>query len=124
MKTLSYVSLRRLLPSCAAIVHHGGIGTTSQALAAGIPQTIGPLAFDQFDNAARVERLRCGRWLRNPSRLVETLAETLDENGPVDRGALLDVATRLKGTSGAAIAAEQIDRIAKTHSTTRTKSCD
>lgn len=121
VRSHSYVSLHRLLPSCAAIVHHGGIGTTSQAFAAGIPQVIGPLAFDQFDNATRVERLRCGRWLRNPSRLTEALAAVLDDNGSVDRGSvdrgnLADVARRLSGTSGAVIAAQQIDQIAKTHS--------
>jgi UDP:flavonoid glycosyltransferase YjiC (YdhE family) len=38
-------------------VSHGGIGTLSQALAAGIPQLVMPLAFDQFDNAVRLKRL-------------------------------------------------------------------
>lgn len=46
-----------LLPRCAAIVHHGGIGTTSQAMKAGIPQVIRPYGFDQFDNAIRASRL-------------------------------------------------------------------
>ena len=50
-----------LLPQVAALVHHGGIGTTAAALAAGIPQLIAPFAFDQFDNAARVVRLGVGR---------------------------------------------------------------
>ncbi len=50
-----------LLPQVAALVHHGGIGTTAAALAAGIPQLITPFAFDQFDNAARVVRLGVGR---------------------------------------------------------------
>lgn len=126
MQATSYLSLRRLLPHCSAIVHHGGIGTTSQALAAGIPQIIRPLAFDQFDNASRVERLRCGRWLRRPSRLAETLREVLDEtSGSVDRGALKETAQRLQGTSGAVIAAQHIDRIATHHfNRERTNSCD
>jgi rhamnosyltransferase subunit B len=50
-----------LLPRCAAIVHHGGIGTVASALAAGIPQLIAPFAYDQHDNAARIERLGAGR---------------------------------------------------------------
>jgi len=45
-------------------VHHGGIGTASQAFAAGIPQLITPFAHDQFDNAAHVERLGCGVQMR------------------------------------------------------------
>ena len=37
----------------AGLVHHGGIGTSAQALAAGIPQLLMPQAHDQPDNAAR-----------------------------------------------------------------------
>lgn len=55
-----YVPLRLLLPHVAALVHHGGIGTTAEALRAGVPQLVVPLAFDQFDNAARVSRLGAG----------------------------------------------------------------
>jgi rhamnosyltransferase subunit B len=56
----SYVPLSNLLPRAKALVHHGGIGTASQAFAAGIPQLITPFAHDQFDNAACIERLGCG----------------------------------------------------------------
>lgn len=57
---VDYAPFSQLLPRCAALVHHGGIGTTAQALAAGIPQLVMPLAHDQFDNAARVRRLGVG----------------------------------------------------------------
>lgn len=62
----SYVPLSALLPRSKMLVHHGGIGTVSQALAAGIPQLAVPFAHDQFDNAARVERLGCGLRLDAP----------------------------------------------------------
>ncbi len=55
-----YVPLHALLPHSAALVHHGGIGTTAEALRAGVPQLVVPLAFDQFDNGARVVRLGAG----------------------------------------------------------------
>ena len=58
---IRHAPFARLLPRCAAIVHHGGIGTVASALAAGIPQLIAPFAYDQFDNAARIERLGAGR---------------------------------------------------------------
>lgn len=61
----SYVPLSKLLPRARALVHHGGIGTASQAFAAGIPQLITPFAHDQFDNAARVESLGCGLQMRS-----------------------------------------------------------
>lgn len=54
---VEYAPFSALLPRAAAFVHHGGIGTTSQALRAGVPQLIRPVAFDQFDNAQRAVRL-------------------------------------------------------------------
>jgi UDP:flavonoid glycosyltransferase YjiC (YdhE family) len=42
-----YVPHSLLLPRAAALVHHGGIGTSLQALAAGIPQLIVPVFLDQ-----------------------------------------------------------------------------
>lgn len=56
-----YIPFSRVLPHAAALVHHGGIGTTAQALAAGIPQLVVPMAHDQFDNAARLVRLGVAR---------------------------------------------------------------
>jgi rhamnosyltransferase subunit B len=46
-----------LAPRVAAFVHHGGIGTCAQALAAGAPQLVVPFSFDQPDNARLLERL-------------------------------------------------------------------
>lgn len=58
-----YVPFSELLPHVAAFVHHGGIGTSSQGLAAGVPQLVVPNAFDQFDNGARLQQLGVGRLL-------------------------------------------------------------
>ncbi|MFG6414386.1 glycosyltransferase [Roseateles sp. DC23W] len=55
-----YAPFSQLLPRLAAFVHHGGIGTTSQALRAGVPQLVRPMAYDQFDNAHQVQRLGVG----------------------------------------------------------------
>ncbi|MDB5327349.1 MAG: hypothetical protein JWM57_2918 [Phycisphaerales bacterium] len=52
VRHVSFAPFGTLLPKCAAIVHHGGIGTTAQALRAGIPQLIMPMSHDQFDNVA------------------------------------------------------------------------
>jgi rhamnosyltransferase subunit B len=60
VKWLPYAPFRHLLPRAAAVVHHGGIGTTAEALRAGIPQIVVPMAHDQFDNGARVEALGTG----------------------------------------------------------------
>jgi rhamnosyltransferase subunit B len=63
-----YVPLASLLPRAAALVHHGGIGTTAEAFRAGIPQVITPFGWDQFDNVARVRSLGVGE-VRN-SRML------------------------------------------------------
>ncbi|MGC1784280.1 MAG: nucleotide disphospho-sugar-binding domain-containing protein [Acidobacteriaceae bacterium] len=80
----TYIPLSKLLPQAKALVHHGGIGTASQALAAGIPQLITPFAHDQFDNAARVESLNCGLQMSLHARgasMLEPLKRLLeDEN--------------------------------------------
>lgn len=108
VRALPYVSLGQLLPHCSAIVHHGGIGTTSQAMAAGIPQVIRPFAFDQFDNATRVEKLGVGRWLKNDRQLADTLASLLEENSS---STLPEIQRRLKSADGPAIAAAEIEKL-------------
>jgi rhamnosyltransferase subunit B len=80
--TRSYVPLSTLLPRTRALVHHGGIGTASQALAAGIPQLITPFAHDQFDNAARIARLGCGFQMdsrRSGEAMLESLKRLLED---------------------------------------------
>lgn len=53
----AHVPFSSLLPRVAAVVHHGGIGTTAEAFRAGTPQLIVPFAYDQFDNGLRAKRL-------------------------------------------------------------------
>lgn len=99
-----YVPFSALLPRCAAIVHHGGIGTTSQALAAGIPQLIRPFSHDQPDNASRVRRLGVGEWIRpsefTESHLTRALVSLLADGQLRERGA--QVAARLRAENSAA----------------------
>lgn len=84
-----YVPLRLLLPHAAALVHHGGIGTTAEALRAGTPQLVVPLAHDQFDNGARVAALGVGASLPaarlDEGRLVRTLGALLAAPGLDER---------------------------------------
>jgi rhamnosyltransferase subunit B len=57
----AYLPHSQIFRRSAAIVHHGGIGTTGQALMAGRPQIVVPHVGDQWDNAYRIERLGVGR---------------------------------------------------------------
>lgn len=55
-----YAPFSLLLGRALAVVHHGGVGTCAQALRAGVPQVVVPSAYDQFDNAMRLEHLGVG----------------------------------------------------------------
>jgi rhamnosyltransferase subunit B len=58
-----YAPYGGLFPRARAIIHHGGIGTTAQALRAGHPMLVVPHAYDQPDNASRVVNLGVARTL-------------------------------------------------------------
>ncbi len=74
----AYIPFSRLLPHSAVLVHHGGIGTTAQALRAGVPQLIHPLAYDQYDNAARLHNLGVGTSVKPVEYLARMVAGKLD----------------------------------------------
>lgn len=77
IKQCEFAPFQQLFPHCAAVVHHGGVGTTAKALAAGIPQLIVPLAFDQPDNASRLKQLGVSDSVKpkrvNSARLAKVL---------------------------------------------------
>jgi rhamnosyltransferase subunit B len=55
--TLPYAPYGLLMPRVRAVVHQCGVGTLSHALRAGVPSVACPFAFDQPDNARRLEGL-------------------------------------------------------------------
>ena len=74
---LKYAPFSLLLPRAAALIYHGGIGTCSQALAAGIPHLVMAMAHDQPDNANRLRRLGTGLSLKPKHFTGERVAEML-----------------------------------------------
>lgn len=95
-----YAPFSAVLPRAAALVHHGGIGTAAQALAAGRPQLVMPMTFDQPDNAARLQRLGVGCWLppyRFRGAAVARELRSLLESAAVSRRCA-EVARRFDGS--------------------------
>jgi len=76
-----FADLGWLLPKSRAIVHHGGIGTTAQALRAGIPQVVIPDRFDQPDNALRIASLGLGAAILSSKRPIPDWIGLLRELG-------------------------------------------
>jgi len=60
IKTIGPVNHRLLFERVAAVVHHGGAGTTAATARAGVPQVVVPHIVDQFYWASRVEALGLG----------------------------------------------------------------
>jgi UDP:flavonoid glycosyltransferase YjiC (YdhE family) len=109
----AFAPFRQLLPLCAAVVHHGGIGTTAAALEAGCPQLILPLAWDQPDNAARVVKLGVGLTLgsrqRSSGHVIRALAQLMT---PDFCDHCRAIASRAAAEDGFNLAAEWIEELA------------
>jgi UDP:flavonoid glycosyltransferase YjiC (YdhE family) len=102
-----------LFPRAAAIVHHGGVGTTGQALRSGRPMLVVPHAHDQPDNAARVSRLGVARSLDagayTAARAAAHLRQLLDE--PSYRERADAVGKIVQSENGAKAACDAIDQV-------------
>jgi len=60
VRAVGYMPLTQLLPTCAAVIHHGGAGTCMGALDAGIPQLVIPHLFDHQHTADLVVKRGAG----------------------------------------------------------------
>jgi rhamnosyltransferase subunit B len=78
VKHFPYVPFSQVLPRAAAIVYHGGIGTCAQALRAGVPQLLMPMAHDQLDNLSRVRELGTGDGMHPKLFKARNIASVLD----------------------------------------------
>lgn len=107
-----YAPFAALLPRLAAFVHHGGIGSTSQALRAGVPQLIRPVAYDQFDNAARTLALGVGRELLVKEYTAQNVAKALVEltGDPTLSRRSKELVRHFGKSDGIALAADAIER--------------
>jgi rhamnosyltransferase subunit B len=110
VRAFPYLPYSTVFPRVAAIVHQAGIGTLAQAMRAGRPQLIVPLAFDQPDNAHRAAALGVARVVpfrkATVRRLASELAALLGE--PSYSNEARAVAAVLGSVDGAACAAEEL----------------
>lgn len=109
-----YAPLSRVLPRGRCTVHHGGIGTTAQAMRAGTPSLIIPFANDEFDNAARVGRLGVGATLSRSKLTERTLAGAIERvlaDRPMAAAAQI-MGRKLVSEDGAEAAAEAMTMLA------------
>jgi UDP:flavonoid glycosyltransferase YjiC (YdhE family) len=111
----AYVPHAELFPRACLVVHHGGIGTSAQALRAGKPQLVTPFLADQPDNAARLARLGLARVVDGRaitaariSRELKILLETPDYLRLAQ-----EAAGMIANEDGAAVAARGIGAVVR-----------
>ncbi|POX52540.1 glycosyl transferase [Streptomyces sp. Ru71] len=99
------VNQQALFARVAAVVHHGGAGTTTTATRAGAPQVVVPQLADQPYWAGRVAELGIGAAHDRPTPTVESLSAALRTAlDPATRARASAVAGMVR-TDGAAVAA-------------------
>jgi UDP:flavonoid glycosyltransferase YjiC (YdhE family) len=90
-----WVPQNAVMPHAAAMVGHGGSGSTLAAMAAGLPLALVPLFADQPDNAQRVADLGAGLRLDGVDGLREAVDTLLRD--PSYRERACDVADEIAG---------------------------
>ena len=104
------VNLQALFPRVAAIVHHGGAGTTTLAALAGVPQVIIPHVYDQHYFAQRVEELGIGMAHGPEPPTTESLARALERVLETEVGERARSVATAMHRDGARVAAETLMR--------------
>ncbi|MFI0982676.1 activator-dependent family glycosyltransferase [Streptomyces sp. NPDC021093] len=75
IRVVDFTSLHVLLPTCSAIVHHGGAGTWGTAAIHGVPQIVLASMWDNVHRARRTQELGAGIFLP-PAELTPALLRT------------------------------------------------
>jgi UDP:flavonoid glycosyltransferase YjiC (YdhE family) len=110
----AFAPFQKLFPHCAAVVHHGGIGTVAKAMAAGTPQLICPIYFDQIDNGVRARALGVGDWIKPRDREGRTVADALTKlMTPATRARCREISARFKDSDALELAAQRVERVAE-----------
>jgi UDP:flavonoid glycosyltransferase YjiC (YdhE family) len=112
MIAVHYVPYESLMRRASVVVHHGGVGTTSQGLLGGVPTLIVPFAFDQSDNAAHAARLGVSRTVYRNKYRAPRVAKELNRllRGPAYAQRAREVSAELKQENGPARAADLIEQ--------------
>lgn len=112
-RAFEYAPYSRVMARCAVNVHHGGIGSTGQALRAGRPTVVIPHAHDQFDNAARVKRLGVSETVPRPLVSAESLAAAIRRiDTPEARAKAQELGGLMAAEHGSASVADRLEAAA------------
>ena len=78
-RLVDFVPLLALLPSCSAVIHHGGGGTWNTALGAGVPQVLIADTWFALHKGRHLESVGAGLYVSERPELRAALERLLDE---------------------------------------------
>ncbi|ORW91895.1 glycosyl transferase [Mycobacterium sp. IEC1808] len=115
VKVVPAVNHAAIFPTCRAVVHHGGSGTTAAGLRAGVPALILWITSDQPIWAAQIKQLKVGSGRRFSSTTRKTLvADLRSVLAPAYVSRARDVASRMtKPAESVASAADLLEKAAR-----------
>jgi len=105
-----------ILPQVDLVITHGGNNTVTEAFHHGKPMIVLPLFWDQVDNAQRIDETGFGRRLATYDFRDEELTDAIDEllADTALAARLAAVSRRLRAAPGTILAADLIERVART----------
>lgn len=102
-----------LFSRAAAVIHHGGTGTTGRALRNGCPMLVEPYGNDQFFNAKRVLELEAGAAMHPFNLTADGLARVLEGKVLTSRYKqnVEDLSDKIREENGIKVACDFIERV-------------
>lgn len=107
-----YIPLDEIMPKLRVLLHHGGIGTVTGGLAAGVPQLILPEYTDRPYNATIIKELGAGDYLLpgnwQPERIADMLKALQDDKV---KKSCRQYIQRMKDNRGISVAADRVEQM-------------
>jgi rhamnosyltransferase subunit B len=117
VQLIPYAPYVELFPRVDAIVHQGGVGTTQAACYYGIPSVIVPRGFDQFENAAHIQREGWGLRLMPENFTPHGLRFRLERllRSPEIKAKVQTLGTQMRAEPGVAHSADLVEAALPEH---------
>jgi vancomycin aglycone glucosyltransferase len=109
--SIGEVNVQALFPRVAAVVHHGGAGSTTAAAIAGAPQVVIPQHYDQHYWAGQVERLGIGMAHAPGAPTAESLTHALEQTLRPDVARRAEAVATAVRRDGVQVAAQRLETL-------------
>ncbi|MHC4880150.1 MAG: glycosyltransferase [Planctomycetota bacterium] len=116
IRHFKFVPFGPLLKRAAAVIHHGGIGTTAMCLKAAVPQVAVPNLHINRDTATRLARSGAGGMIRPQSLNTTSLGTALDEllKASAVRNRCGEIASLMQGVDAVSATCDRMESLPAT----------